>query len=317
LGHAGGTRGFTRVDLGIGDYAHLGVVVFFAISGFLITGLLLSETAGKGRVSLARFYARRTIRLFPACYAYIAVVSVLWLAGIVRLSGRDLWHAVTYTSNFISKPSWELGHLWSLSVEEQFYLLWPCVFIALTAKRALWAAAAVVVLGPVARVIAWFAVDPYKDLELFPLVADSLAIGCLLAMARKWLESQRQYLRLFHPAYSICILALIAGTNRYRSYSPVWVLGTSVINVGIAILIHRSVYRSGDWVGRMLNWRPVVLIGTISYSLYLWQQLFLNRKSDLWINAFPQNVVAALAAAMASYLLLEKPLLKLRHRLRV
>ncbi|HEV8397375.1 MAG TPA: hypothetical protein VGQ37_23990, partial [Vicinamibacterales bacterium] len=84
-----------------------------------------------------------------------------------------------------------------------------------------------------------------------------------------------------------------------------------------AILIHRSVYRSGDWVGRMLNWRPVVLIGTISYSLYLWQQLFLNRKSDLWINAFPQNVVAALAAAMASYLLLEKPLLKLRHRLRV
>jgi peptidoglycan/LPS O-acetylase OafA/YrhL len=317
LGHVGGTRGLARVNLGIGDYAHLGVVVFFVISGFLITGLLLSETASKGRVSLARFYARRTLRLFPACYVYLAVVSALWVAGVVRLTERDLWHAATYTSNFISKPSWELGHLWSLSVEEQFYLLWPCVFIALTPRRAVGAAAAVVALGPVARVVAWFAGAPYKDLELFPLVADSLAIGCLLAMARHRLEAQPTYLQLFRPVYSLGILALILVMNRYRSYSPVWVLGTSVINIGIAILVHRSVYRSGDWVGRMFNWRPVVLVGTISYSLYLWQQLFLNRHSDLWINGFPQNLAFAIAAAIASYVLLEKPLLGLRHRLRV
>jgi peptidoglycan/LPS O-acetylase OafA/YrhL len=88
LGHLGGTRGFARLDLRIGDYAHLGVVVFFVISGFLITRLLLSEHEQKGRISLKRFYARRALRLFPAAYAFIACVSLLWLAGIVHLKAR-------------------------------------------------------------------------------------------------------------------------------------------------------------------------------------------------------------------------------------
>ena len=78
-GHLSGTRGFGRLDLGVGDYAHLGVVVFFVISGFLITRLLLSEHAQTGTVSLKRFYARRSLRLFPASYAYVTCISILWL----------------------------------------------------------------------------------------------------------------------------------------------------------------------------------------------------------------------------------------------
>jgi peptidoglycan/LPS O-acetylase OafA/YrhL len=316
LGHVGGTRGLPRLNLGVGDYAHLGVIVFFVISGFLITGLLLSETAKSGRVSLKLFYARRALRLFPACYAYIGCVSVLSLAGIVPLRALDFWHAVTYTINHVTKPSWVVGHLWSLSLEEQFYLLWPCAFVALQPLRAPWAAATVVLLAPVARIAAWFIGDPYRDLELFPLVADSLAVGCLLAMMSGWLEGQKWYLQLFRPACSLGILAIILLTNRHRSYAPVWIFGTSVINIGLAILVHRSVYSSGDWVGRMLNWRPIAFVGVLSYSLYLWQQLFLNRNSSAWVNAFPQNLALAFAAALGSYLLLEQPLFKLRHRLR-
>lgn len=316
LGHVGGTRGFARLDLGVGDYAHLGVVVFFAISGFLITSLLRSEMATMGRVSFTLFYARRTLRLFPACYAYIGCVSVLWLIGIVPLRDRDLWHAVTYTVNYLPKPSWELGHLWSLSVEEQFYLLWPCIFAALRPRRATWAAAAVILLAPFARVTAWYLGEPYRDLELFPLVADSLAVGCLLATTSAWLEGQRWYLQLFRPAYSFGILVLILLTNRYRSYSPVWIVGTSIINVGLAILIHRSVFYANDWIGRVLNWKPIAFVGILSYSLYLWQQLFLNRHSNAWANAFPQNLAFAVAAGLGSYLLLEQPLLTLRRHLR-
>jgi hypothetical protein len=81
LGHLSGTRGFVRLDLGVGDYAHLGVVVFFVISGFLITRLLLSEHTKKGYVSFKLFYARRSLRLFPASYAFIACV-LAWIIGV-------------------------------------------------------------------------------------------------------------------------------------------------------------------------------------------------------------------------------------------
>ena len=177
---------------------------------------------------------------------------------------------------------------------------------------------AVILIGPVARSADRFFLlrTPYHDLPMFPMVADSLAMGCLLASVNSWLERQKWYLTLFRPACSLGVLALVLLCNRYMDYTVVSVFGTSVINLGLAILIHRSVYCSRDWVGQILNWRPIAFVGVLSYSLYLWQQLFLNRNSTAWINAFPQNLVFAAAAAMASYLLLEKPLLKLRHRFR-
>jgi peptidoglycan/LPS O-acetylase OafA/YrhL len=318
LGHLSGTSGFVQLDLGVGDYAHLGVVVFFVISGFLITRLMLSERAKNGYISLRLFYTRRGLRLFPAAYAYIACIFLLWLAGVVDLQARDIWHAVTYTVNFEPQRTWQVGHLWSLSVEEQFYLIWPCTFVILRTRRAGWVAAGAIVLGPIARSCAWLFLrgTPYRDLEMFPMVADSIAIGCLLAMVRGWLEGKSWYLRLFQPAYSTGLLALVLLTNRYMGYTVVSVFGTSIINVSLAVLIHRSVYCSRDWVGRFLNWKPVAFVGVLSYSLYLWQQLFLNRNSDAWINTFPQNLVLTVAAALGSYFLLEKPLLRLRHRLR-
>jgi len=121
---------------------------------------------------------------------------------------------------------------------------------------------------------------------------------------------------LFRPAYSLPLLATILLINRYGEHTVVRILGASIINVGLAILIHRSVYRPSDWVGRALNWKSIAFVGVLSYSLYVWQQLFLNRNSSAWVNAFPQNLVFAVAAALCSYLVLEKPLLRLRHRLR-
>ena len=95
---------------------------------------------------------------------------------------------------------------------------------------------------------------PYYDLEMFPMVADSIAMGCLLAMAGGWLEQKSWYLRLFRPAYSAGLLALVLLTNRFMGYTAVSVFGSSVINACLAILIHRSVYYSRDWIGTVLNW---------------------------------------------------------------
>jgi peptidoglycan/LPS O-acetylase OafA/YrhL len=318
LGHLSGTRGFVTLNLGIGDYAHLGVVVFFVISGFLITRLMLLERAKNGRVSLKLFYERRVLRLFPASYAFIACVCLLWLAGIVHLHARDIWHAVTYTVNYLPDRGKQIGHLWSLSVEEQFYLVWPLTFVLLGRRRAGWVAAGVILFGPVARSGNWLFLrgTDYHDLEMFPMVADSLAMGCLLAKISGWLERKNWYLLLFRPFISIGLVAFVLLINRYMGYTIVSVFGSSIINLCLAVLLHRCVYFSRDLTGKVLNWRPIAFVGVLSYSLYLWQQLFLNRDSLAWANAFPQNLIFAVAAALGSYYLLEKPLLKLRRRLR-
>ena len=318
IGHISGTKGVPKLDFHVGDYAHFGVVIFFVISGFLITTLLLAEHTRNGSVSLKLFYARRSIRIFPASYAYLGVVFVLSAMGIIHLRAPDFWHAATYTVNYLPNAGWEIGHLWSLSVEEQFYLLWPFAFVTLGPRRAIWVAIAVILLGPVARSAAWLFLrkTAYADLSLFPLVADSLAMGCLLARLRTWLEAQQWYLRLLKPGVSMLILVTVFAINSFTERTIVWIAGTSAINLGIAILIHRSVYYDKDWMGRLLNSKPLALIGTLSYSLYVWQQLFLNRTSDAWMTAFPQNIIFSVTAAVASYWLLEKPLFQLRHRLR-
>ena len=318
LGHLGGTRGFPRVNLEIGDYSHLGVVVFFVISGFLITRLMLLEEVKNGHVSLRLFYERRALRLFPAAYTYLAFVCLLGMAGFAHLRATDIWHAATYTVNFLPDRAKLIGHLWSLSVEEQFYLIWPCTFVLLGARRSGWAAFGTVLFGPVARFGSWLFLrgTPYYDLPMFPMVADSIAIGCLLANMSGWLEEKSWYLRLFKPIYSVGLLGLVLLTNRYMDYTVVSVFGTSIINVILAVLIHRCVYRPSDWIGRVLNWKPIAFVGVLSYSLYLWQQLFLNREASSWINCFPQNLVLAVAAGLGSYFLLETPLVKLRRRLR-
>jgi peptidoglycan/LPS O-acetylase OafA/YrhL len=242
----------------------------------------------------------------------------LWWAGILHVRANDIWHAVTYTVNYLPGRRWQIGHLWSLSVEEQFYLAWPFTFIVFGPRRAGWISAAVILLGPIARTCAWLFLreTPYRDLEMFPMVADSLAMGCLLANVKGWLEGKTWYLQLFRPVYSATLVALVLLINRYEDYTIVSIFGTSVVNASLAILIHRSVYYSGDWVGKALNWRPIAFVGLLSYSLYLWQQLFLNRNSAAWINTFPQSLALAVTTALGSYFLLERPLLKLRRRMR-
>jgi peptidoglycan/LPS O-acetylase OafA/YrhL len=320
FGHLVGTRGFPTFGpgAGIGDTGRLGVMVFFVISGFLITTLLMHEYEAHRTISLKLFYARRSIRIFPATYGYLLVLGILSCLGIIPLMDRDFIHAITYTVNFEPDRSRQVGHLWSLSVEEQFYLLWPFTFAILGQRKAAWAAFLVLFVGIVARLgnRAWLIGTPFHDLEMFPMVADTLATGCLLALLRERLEKSALYLRLFNRGVSATLFLAALAINRYSGYTLVSVFGTTLFNLIIAVLIHRSVYLAGSRIGRILNARPLIFVGVLSYSLYVWQQLFLNCDAQEWINAFPQNLLLAICAALASYYLLERPFLGLRHRLR-
>lgn len=325
-GHLCGTRRFpvsiAQYGRWCGDVAHLGVLVFFVISGFLITLLLMGERETTGGISLKRFYLRRMVRIFPAFYAFILVMAVATASGAVQLTGRDFAYALTYTVNFEPGRSLQIGHLWSLSVEEQFYLLWPLTLLALRGRRALIVAVAAIFIGPLVRfaIHEWiFRVDPrFPDdtLTSFPAMFDYLAAGCALALLRPWLLTRRWYLRLTASRWLVLAVPLVLLINRMGSHTTAILLGSPVMNVCLALLIEASTRHERSLGGRFLNWKPVVYLGVLSYSLYLWQSPFLDHRSDAWMNAFPQNLMLVFLAALSSWFLVERPFTRLRKRLR-
>jgi peptidoglycan/LPS O-acetylase OafA/YrhL len=297
----------------------LGVTIFFVISGFLITNLLLAELAQTGRIHLVRFYFRRTFRLLPPYYALIATVSIGYAAGFVKAANwhNILIHALTYTTNYNALYFWYLGHGWSLSVEEQFYLLWPAVLLIAGTRRGFYLAASMLLICPLVRAhyqqLPAVQAMPWNLHYRLEFVGDGLAAGCLLARLRGWLHTRRMYLRLLNSRWFAVIPAIVLLVNSCLTPLQEALLGNTVIITGIAICIDRVVTVRVGTVERLLNTRPIVFLGLMSYSIYLWQQPFLNPVTGSPIAHFPSNVLFAAIASLASYYLIERPSLKLRH----
>jgi peptidoglycan/LPS O-acetylase OafA/YrhL len=314
--HLNDTRGFvSSLEIEHWQLGNLGVRVFFVISGFLITTLLLEESDRTGTISLGGFYVRRFFRIFPAFYCLCAVLFVLDATGVIALHPRDLLAAATYTVNYHHDRAWYVGHLWSLSIEEQFYLLWPALLLIAGIRRGLGVAAAMVFIAPVLRVGLGFlpAFRPGIG-ETFPTVADSLATGCLLAGLGPRLARSPRWRDLVEKRWWLAVIAIIVfARNPFTKIS--WMFGETILNVSIAVVIAHVIQRPDDRFGRLLNTAPMVWIGTLSYSLYLWQQPFLNRHSSGVVQSFPFNILLAVAVAHASYLLVERPFLRLRQRI--
>ncbi len=315
-GHTCGTHGAPDVDLPLGDYAHLGVGVFFVISGYLITTLLFKELSRAQRIDIKGFYVRRCFRIFPAFYAYLGVLAASSALGLLAVPPKDLAYAATYTVNFVPEKSWHVGHIWSLSVEEQFYLIWPATLALLGRVGGLRAALAVLLLAPALR-MAWFHFLPELHPvigEAFPTVADAIAAGCLLAGARDRLGASPAYLSFLRSPWFWLLPVAVFAMNAQPYYRVRWLFGQTFIHIGVAIIIDRSIRFSDGLSGRFLNHRAVAFVGVLSYSLYLWQQLFLDRQTERWWTSFPTNVLCTFAAALASYYLVERPMLRMRGR---
>jgi peptidoglycan/LPS O-acetylase OafA/YrhL len=293
-----------------------GVRFFFVISGFLITGLLLQEFRKDGGVDLARFYLRRSLRIFPAFYAYLAVLGILALLNIIELQRFDLLRSMVYIVNYYPWDSQAIyvRHIWSLSNEEQFYLLWPCCLLLLKPRGAAWLAAAVIVLEPAVRGAVMMAGVPVTLTidRRFDCLADALATGCLLACLGSRLSEEPAYLRFLRSPWFFGIVILTFGAAFTHQHPRVYyLLAQTVLNIGIAIIIDRWVRFPSDGFGRLLNSVPMRKVGVMSYSIYLWQELFLVDDSKWW-HAFPVNLLLVAAAAFASYHLVELPFQRIK-----
>jgi peptidoglycan/LPS O-acetylase OafA/YrhL len=312
------------------SFGPLGVRIFFVISGMLITRLLLEERERSGGISLKGFYIRRTVRIFPAMWFYVLVMGVLSAAGLITLVHHDILHALTYTMNYFPERSWYLGHIWSLSVEEQFYLLWPLVLCFAPPRLAIRVALLAVCIAPLLRLGLLLLNPGIAYFEWFPTTCDSIAMGCVLSLLSPEGRWKRLAARIAAARWFILVPILVYVLNVMRRHAEGRVLvsmkgrlafmlldtvGTMMMNGGIALTILHVINYPRDIFGRILNAPPVVWLGKISYSLYLWQMPFLNHEVSSWITRTPVNLIAAVCAASFSYYVIENPLQRLRKRL--
>jgi peptidoglycan/LPS O-acetylase OafA/YrhL len=298
---------------------HLGVTVFFVISGFLITSILLKERS----VNLKKFYFRRLLRIFPPYYFYLCIILILWLSGIWESSWPNFFSALTFTKNYFfdnsAAGSWNLAHTWSLSVEEQFYILFPIVLFLIGKRWGLVFICFVIVVCPLFRLLNVYN-DPAAYLEFmkFEAVADSLAVGCLLAIIRDWLHKFGWYIRFLRSRILLglpLLALLITWLARFPGYCPkplYVVLAIPIQNISIVLFLDRVITYYQGRLGRFLNAAPIAFIGVMSYSIYLWQQIFLNPELDLPILI---KLPLALLASFLSYFIVEKSSLKARNYL--
>ncbi len=300
----------------LGDLGVLGVRVFFVISGFLITSLLIHEHGKTKTISLRSFYIRRAFRIFPAFYAFILAMVIADQLGAIVVHSSDVIHAITYTQNYHYDRSWELGHIWSLSVEEQFYLLWPALFLLAGPRHIGKVALAMVLAAPLFRVVAWFTMPSPDDVifEAYPCVMDAIAAGSLLAIGRTKLDGSPRYQAFLRSPVFLLVPLIVIWSNTEGWFATDYTVKVTMSNLAIALIVDRCVRVTAGPVFEALNWRPMIWLGTMSYSLYLWQEPFLNHHAHTGLTTWPVNVVLAVACAIGSYYLVESPFFALRDQ---
>jgi peptidoglycan/LPS O-acetylase OafA/YrhL len=280
-----------------------GVTLFFVLSGYLITSNLIER-----KRPLGEFYARRFFRLMPVAWAYLvalAVIGLLYPAQAMRQN--ELIACVLFYRNYLhSNALLSAPHFWSLSIEEQFYILWPATLMFLGKKRSCVALAAVALAVVFTRNYFWsfYHRDWYNYRT--EVRADALCIGCLAAILLSY-PSIRKWVRAALPALYIPSAAVFAYcVVAYQSFPP------AVECCAAAVLVTGCVVAPETLSARALSAAPISWLGRISYSVYVWQQ-FIHTNYGISGNLLVDCI--SLALILASYYAIERPSQKLSHSL--
>jgi peptidoglycan/LPS O-acetylase OafA/YrhL len=325
-----------------------GVDLFLVLSSFLITTLLLLEYRREGRVSLRDFYLRRTLRIWPLYY-FALLLGFLVLPGLGLHQapiGSDAFKALirdhlvpfmtflgNYSTGLLGYPlSRALVHMWTISLEEQFYILWPMMFVLLLPHRRLMMGtmAALMVFTVVMR--GYFVTAPFHHpvvWTILPTRLDPLVLGAALGVLRVYLPAERRW-ELLKLAAGIGILVATTLAPPYREQTVHILWQYLAVAAGFCLILDAAV--SGGLVGKVLAARPLVAAGKISYGLYVYhfmttglaRYLVTGEVANMrpiegggflrWALVAGLALVLTLAVAAASYRLLERPFLKLRLR---
>jgi peptidoglycan/LPS O-acetylase OafA/YrhL len=331
LSHEWATKGAPKVTYPLSiifDQGSLGVRIFFVISGYLITHLMLREVSATGHFNLRQFYTRRMLRIFPVYFMFLTVLALMQFAGLFKDIYSSWLGALTFTRNMVGRGDSPTGHLWSLAVEEQFYLAWPIAFSTLALFRR--APLAIAILTAVTVGTFFVRLIPCSDASFVCVrllsktsalrFSDCLAVGCLGAFILDVLPERGWW----HEARAINIIgfastACLIFSTFITSDST---LSLSALVTGQTLLTMAAIYATtrGGVLAIPLNAPPVVVLGVISYSLYVWHMLFvadyLPGLAGIWIDDWRLWWIPALLLASISYYCYERRFIELRHRYR-
>jgi peptidoglycan/LPS O-acetylase OafA/YrhL len=298
-----------------------GVRVFFVISGFLITTLLLKEFHEDGRISLSGFYERRIARIFPAFYTYLLIIIALTLLHAVDLHWPALLTAATYTWNYghlwgapTTVAGEVLGHFWTVSLEEQFYLVWPACLIFFGTRWAERLAVACVMSFPLIRLISYFLFPGTRGQlnMMFHTGSDQILWGAVTAFAcQRGAIDRVSKLKWGAAIPWVCglIVFVLCPVLEAKVRGTAVILNPSLECGSVALLILWLLSAQGGPLRWILESWPMVQLGLLSYSLYVWQAIFI-----LWEGLFfiplPLRILGALVFAIGSYRLIEIPMRK-------
>lgn len=298
----------------------LGVNIFFVISGFLITEILRNEERTFGEISIRLFFFKRVLRIFPAYFFMLLMYWMLQNANVIAIPKNAWLTALTFTKYFNWNLDWYTGHAWSLSIEEQFYLVWPIIFLYGKKRRHL-VPLAICIAVPLVRIFAFIRpTELFNDFTLFTRI-DAIAIGCLLSFGKAevmhMVKGYLTWLFLFSIGLLFFMPYIETIVNREGLRFLLVPFGTTwgtLANLCICIILLYSLSGKDHIWHRLLNCKPLDFIGILSYSLYLWQQFFL-KNTTAWYHKFPLNILLIVMAALFSYYIIEKPFLLLKKRI--
>jgi len=323
LAHAG----FGRVVPG-----GFGVTVFFFLSGFLITSLLIREHETYGRIAIAAFYQRRIVRLMPPLLVTMGLAILAVYLGFAQ-GDLDPWKIISqlfffsnYYAQIVGSTTSVNGFniLWSLSVEEQFYLIFPFFFIALANSRFHIPAIIVVILLTLVWRFVRFEVFLHSHFDIYVSTdtrIDSILFGCLLALLS---DRKPDFLRfILQWRYLVLALSLAALVISFIVRDPQFRATLRYTLQGIALLpiFYLAVNQPNSWLFSWLNWRPVRRLGQYSYTFYLAHfviiKIMIFNGLDIYSNVALVPLAFGLAVIYSDlvYRLIEKPLQPVRSRL--
>jgi peptidoglycan/LPS O-acetylase OafA/YrhL len=302
-----------------------GVQVFFVLSGFLITSLLIAEHRKSGGVSLYNFYIRRSLRIFPLYYLVVFLVLIFHVVGENVTNYKSLAFAGVYSYNFIPKAwySGVLGHTWSLAVEEHFYLLWPFIYISLAHNYRKLSLLVLTFIG-----ISLFLAISLNNIEwLYSnffinrwsfIAGANIAFGALLAILFNDKKLGRTVKYLFGHWLTIFI-SLLFIFNELFTYDLNISISIYLRGIGFTILIGWIVLNQDSKLTRALEIQPLSYLGKVSYGIYMYQGLFLSTgpyRSDgqTWPPDQTTGFILLVLAVPISYHFFEKPIMALKHK---
>ena len=291
----------------IGGY---GVDIFFTISGYLITSRILFEYKKYGTFNIKEFYIKRFFRIVPPFYLYLIFILLMNYFFDLKIAAIDILTSISFTRIYFESHDWYTAHIWSLCVEEHFYILLSLYFFWWK-RKSNW-----VILASLIGIFAWNVISyRFKEIPSFSEIRNHLKVvssmdfmfaGALMAFYSQEFAGLRKSMQKIQVPMFLLLFVL---------FSINFSLKTIILPIYLSLLIYLTSLDPHEKIVLLLENKIIKYIGTISYSLYLWQQFFLVTQNSMnkelaFFQTFPMNIILVFVFGSLSYRYIEKPIIK-------